>query len=128
MIMIMIITIIIIIIIISYCRKICMIDLDETFKNQGKIGGETHIIQVDEAKIGKMKYQRGRLVVGVWIVGMIDMTTHELRIEICRENKRDTTELRRIIQKHIASDTIVVTDEWKGYYFLSCHDNSNDNW
>ena len=67
-------------------------------------------------------------MVGVWIVGMIDMTTHELRIEICRENKRDTAELKRIIQKHIASDTIVLTDEWKDYYFLSCPDNSNDNW
>ena len=34
----------------SYCREVCMADLDRRFTDQGRIGGETSYVQVDEAK------------------------------------------------------------------------------
>ena len=52
----------------NYCREICMVDLDQNYENQGKIGGETHVVLIDEAKIGKRKYHIGRIVEGQWIL------------------------------------------------------------
>ena len=44
----------------SYCRKVCMLSMEEKYVNRGKIGGLNHLVQVDECKIGKQKYHRPR--------------------------------------------------------------------
>ncbi|KCZ82396.1 hypothetical protein H312_00054, partial [Anncaliia algerae PRA339] len=36
-----------------------------------KIGGPNIIVEVDETKLGKRKFNRGRLVDGVWVIGGI---------------------------------------------------------
>jgi len=38
------------------------------------IGGENIIVEVDESKLGKRKYNRGHKVEGVWVVGGIERT------------------------------------------------------
>lgn len=55
-----------------YFREICMNALDRTYENN-KIGGEGHVIEIDECKIGRRKYNRGRMIDGRWILGMIEM-------------------------------------------------------
>ena len=35
----------------------------------GKIGGIGKVVQIDETKIGKRKYNRGRMVEGHWVIG-----------------------------------------------------------
>lgn len=57
----------------SYCREVSMIALDSLFKTTGRIGGEGHIVEIDETKIGKRKYQVGRIVEGNWILGMLNL-------------------------------------------------------
>ena len=37
-----------------------------------KIGGPGRIVEVDEAKFGKRKYQRGRIVQGSWVLGGVE--------------------------------------------------------
>lgn len=32
----------------SYCREICVIALDREYANQGKIGGDGHLVEIDE--------------------------------------------------------------------------------
>ena len=39
--------------------------------NPKKIGGPGFIVEIDEAKFGKWKYNRGRVVDGNWVLGGI---------------------------------------------------------
>lgn len=48
-----------------------MVELD-SLQHSNKIDGPGCIVEIDEAKIGKRKYNRGRLVDGHWILGMIE--------------------------------------------------------
>lgn len=99
----------------SYCREVCMIALDDKFDQQGKIGGVGHVVEIDESLIGKRKYNRGRAKVGQWILGMIDRTTGDYRLELCPDNKRRAEDLIPLIEKHVIEGTEVHTDEWKAY-------------
>ena len=85
----------------SYCREICVIALDREYANQGKIGGDGHLVEIDEMKLGRRKYHRGRVVEGSWIFGLIDRDTKDFRLEICPANKRDEKTLLKLIQKHV---------------------------
>lgn len=77
-----------------------------------KIGGVERIVQIDEAMIGRRKYNRGRLVEGTWVVGMID-DTGDVRLEVCV--KRDVETLTDIIARNVEIGSIVCTDQWRGY-------------
>ena len=51
--------------------------------NRGKMGGAGSVVEVDEAKIGHRKYNRGRLVEGTWVLGLRKMVfaeTNEHRV------------------------------------------------
>ena len=93
-----------------------MIFLDELYIEQGKIGGV--IVEIDETKIGKRKYNRGRMVEGSWILCFIEsnIENRSFRLEICPDNKRDADIL---IQKHVKQGSIIRTDSWKSYSSLS---------
>lgn len=100
----------------SYCRELCMIALDESFSNEGKIGGPGVVIEIDECKIGKRKYERGRVVEESWILGMIVRgEPDKYRLEICPDNKRDQSTLLNLIKKHVEIGSEIHTDLWKGY-------------
>ncbi|KCZ75088.1 hypothetical protein H311_03940, partial [Anncaliia algerae PRA109] len=38
------------------------------------IGGDDIIVEIDESKFGKRKFNRGRKVEGVWVFGMVERT------------------------------------------------------
>jgi hypothetical protein len=52
----------------NYCREIVTADFMERQDLRGKIGGEGSIVQIDESKFGKRKYNRGRIIedIGYW--------------------------------------------------------------
>ena len=97
----------------SYCRETCMDTLDCKY-DEGEIGGEGHIVEIDECKIGRRKYNKGRMIDGHWILGMIDREGG-FRLEICPNNKRDRATLEELIKKHVAPGTTIMTDCWRGY-------------
>ena len=56
-------------------REICLNAIETasgTSQDLPKIGGVGKIVEIDETKIGKRKYQRGRFVDGTWIFGLIE--------------------------------------------------------
>lgn len=77
-----------------------------------KIGGPGHIVQVDEAMIGRRKFNRGRLVKGTWIFGMVD-DEGEIRLEIVAT--RDVQTLTEVIVRNVARGSIIHSDSWRGY-------------
>lgn len=100
--------------------------LDGIYEQNGPLGGPGHVIEIDEMKMGRRKYERGRVVEGSWILGMIDIQTNEIRLEICPDNRRDQNTLLNLIQKHVRPDSTIFTDCWKGYNNLS--ENGFEHW
>lgn len=81
------------------------------------IGGEGQIVEIDEAKMGKRKYNKGRVIEGQWIFGGIERTTKRLFIEPVPNQSADT--LLTIIKKWIKPGTTIISDCWKSYNCLS---------
>ena len=81
------------------------------------IGGSNHVVEIDEAKFGKRKYNRGRLVEGQWVLGGICRETGDCFL-IPVANRSEET-LLPLIQKYVAAGSIIYTDQWAAYNRLS---------
>ncbi|XP_054155892.1 uncharacterized protein LOC128954341 [Oppia nitens] len=99
----------------NYCREVCMCALDQKYENEGMIGGEGVVVEIDESLVGKMKYWKGRLRKGNWILGMVERgkDRNGYRLEL-----RNADTLIPLIQKHVAPGTTIITDEWRAYLSL----------
>jgi hypothetical protein len=75
----------------NFCCEVCIVYLDSVFEYEGLIGGSDCYVEIDESKIGKRKYNRGRMVDGTWKIGMIERRNDgeigRFRIEICPNNE-----------------------------------------
>jgi transposase-like protein len=78
------------------------------------IGGDDVIVEIDESKFGKRKYNRGHHVEGVWVLGMVERT-NERRIRLTVVDDRTKETLKQKIQNNIFKGSIIHTDCWKGY-------------
>lgn len=50
----------------SFCRED---HVEWCIKREGQIGGEGKVVEIDESKFGKRKYNVGRLIEGQWVFG-----------------------------------------------------------
>ncbi|KCZ79768.1 hypothetical protein H312_02851, partial [Anncaliia algerae PRA339] len=74
------------------------------------------IVEIDESKFSKHKYNVDRLVRSPWIVGGIDLTTNQIFfVEVL---KRDKEALENIIKEYVYEGTTIVTHCWGGYINL----------
>lgn len=96
-------------------------------ETRNKIGGEGHIVQIDECLFSKSKYNIGRVVRKVWVVGGIDYITNECFL--VETFFRSAAQLEAIILANVEIGTTVYTDEWAGYNNLNAlgflHDTVN---
>ncbi|XP_039281132.1 uncharacterized protein LOC120350666 [Nilaparvata lugens] len=92
----------------SFCREVAFHAISE---QKEKIGGEGHVVQIDESKFGKRKYNRGKRVEGQWVFGGIDVGTGHCFMEAV-ENRSSRT-LIPILEKYVLPGTTVVSDLWK---------------
>lgn len=71
---------------VSRCSSRTVCSLIEIFRHiisnslpceQTIIGGEGVIVEIDETKMGKRKYNRGHRVEGAWVLGGVELTTEK---------------------------------------------------
>ena len=78
------------------------------------VGGPGIIVEVDESKFGKRKYNKGHAVEGVWVGGGVARTAdRELFLEVVED--RSAVTLTSVLKKHIIPGSIIHTDCWRGY-------------
>ena len=95
----------------QFYRQLVADSLDEI---DCRVGGPGVIVEIDESKFGKRKYNRGHRVEGVWIVGGIERTS-ERKVFMCKVDSRDSETLKRVISKYVLPGSIIYSDMWKGY-------------
>ena len=98
----------------SFCREVC---LDWVFENRRQIGGPGTIVEIDESKFGRRKYNRGRLVEGQWIFGGVQRGNSGNFFVVPVEN-RDADTLIQIIREWVLPGTTIISNYWKAYNTL----------
>jgi ISXO2-like transposase domain len=86
-----------------------------------KLGGEGTLVEIDESKFGKRKYNRGHSVPGCWVFGGVercfreDGTAYAGRFfaRVVPDRTNDT--LLPLIKELIAPGTTILSDGWAGY-------------
>ena len=56
----------------NFCREVCT---EILITDSEQIGGPNTIVEIDESKFGKRKYNRGKRVDGIWVFGGIERNT-----------------------------------------------------
>lgn len=97
------------------------------FANSTPLGGPGKIVEVDEAKFGKRKFNKGAYREGVWVLGGVDRETGQCFLAPCPDNKRGAPTLLPIIQHWILPGSIVYTDEWGAYNELTAQCYTHDS-
>ena len=81
------------------------------------IGGPGVVVEVDETKLGKRKYNRGHRVDGVWVlVGVERTTASKIFLRILPDRTAHT--LEQMITRHVSPGSTIITDCWRGYNSL----------
>ena len=95
-------------------------------QNSRAIGGPGHIVEIDEAKFGKRKWDVGYWRDRRWVLGGVDRTTGMCFLLPCENNSRSAATLLPLIQRWVLPGSIVYTDEWSGYNSLQASGFSHD--
>jgi len=77
-------------------------------KNSEKLGGPGHIVEIGEAKIGRRKYNRGRIVEGNWIFEGIERESKKIFILPVQDHTQET--LLQCIKEWILPRTTIISD------------------
>jgi transposase-like protein len=78
------------------------------------VGGPGVVVQVDETKVGKRKYNRGHRVEGAWVVVGVEMTAdRRVFAEVVPDRSEGTIAI--VLSRHIAQGSILQTDCWRSY-------------
>lgn len=94
----------------------------QKFNKNNKIGGRNKIVEIDESKIAKRKYNRGHHVEGAWVIGGIERSMMKNKIQnenrklfLCPIEIRNSINIDNIVKKYVKKGTMIYTDLWKGY-------------
>ena len=94
----------------SFCREVMVA---WSVSQEGKIGGVGEIVEIDESKFGRRKYNVGRVIEGQWVFGGMSRNTRECFVVPVENRNRET--LLAIIKDRIVPGTTVISDCWKAY-------------
>ena len=99
-----------------FCHKV---GIDILEKLSEPIGGQGMIMEIDESKFGKRKYNCGRCVDGVWVFGGIEHDTKPPKCFFTTVPDRKRETLLLIIKRYILPGTTIHSDFWKAYDCLA---------
>ncbi len=98
----------------SFCREVTV---NYCVGKSVKLGGPGKTVEIDEAKFGKQKYHRGRVIDGQWVFGGFERDSKRLFIVPVENRTKDT--LVACIKEWILPGTHIVSDCWASYSSLS---------
>ena len=98
----------------SFCRQVL---IEWSIINSQPIGGEGCIVEIDESKFGKHKYNVGRIVEGQWVFGGICRQTRQSFMVPVEDRIKNT--LLAIVKEKILPGTTIFSDYWRAYDCLS---------
>lgn len=101
----------------SYVRQLLG---DNVHMESVQIGGPGVIVEVDETKMGKRKYNRGHHVEGVWVIAGVERTP-DRNFFLVEVINRNTDTIKTILSTHVLPGSIIYTDCWSSY-FPACVD------
>eukprot|EP00731_Ephydatia_muelleri_P036036 Em0194g2a len=94
---------------------VCAVYMDQI--ETEKIGGVGKVVEIDESKFGKRKYNRGRRREGQWVLGGVERGSEEMFMQIVPS--RDAATLLPVIIANVKPGTEIHTDEWRSYARLN---------
>ncbi|XP_071576224.1 uncharacterized protein [Temnothorax nylanderi] len=95
---------------INFCRELLAQWL---LRNEEQIGGSNIVVEIDQAKFGRRKYHRGRLITGQWLFGGVER--HTGRFFVVPVEQRSSQILIPNILRFIAPGTVIHSDCWRAY-------------
>ena len=95
----------------SFCREVCETSI---MNRSEQIGGKDIVVEIDESKFAKRKYNIGHRVVGGWVFGGRE-TENKKKVFMVAVEDRTAETLLAVIQKWIAPGSIIWSDCWKSY-------------
>jgi hypothetical protein len=98
-----------------FAREVCEEDI---IRNSQPIGGPDIRVQIDETKVGKLKFNRGHRVNGQWVFGGREEFDRTKIFMVCVELSNSDT-LLPIIQKWILPGSVIISDYWKASMTVS---------
>ncbi|RWS19021.1 uncharacterized protein B4U80_00420, partial [Leptotrombidium deliense] len=98
----------------GFCREVAF---DALMDIRKKLGGPGKIVEIDESKFGKRKYNKGHYIEGAWVFGGIERGTGEIFLEVVADRTKAT--LLPLIDKWIEKGTTIYSDQWSSYRTLS---------
>ena len=93
----------------DYCRDVCA---EFMASHSEQIGGPGRVVEIDEAKFGKRKYNHGRHRDGRWVLGGIEQGNDSMFMAIVN---RQAATLLPIIQANVTPGSIIRTNKWRSY-------------
>ena len=89
------------------CNKLRSLGgLDLYLNKFDRIGGNNAIVKIEESKFGRIKYNRGHRVEGVWVVGAVERINK--RIVLRHVEKRDGFTLTTLCKKYIKKKRLFI--------------------
>lgn len=83
------------------------------------IGGENKVVEIDESKFGKRKYNRGHYIGGQWVFGGVECESGNSFLIPVQQRNEET--LLPVIQKFILPGLTIISDCWRAYAKLDKH-------